>query len=153
MTKLVLLDCCTLGLIAHPANAGDPCRRWATDLRRKDVHIKVPEIADYELRRELIRLNSGAALAELDRLIEVFGYVPLCTLAMRKAAEFWAIARRDFGRAAAGDHRLDADMILCGQAFAEAQNGYEKVAVATDNVGHLNLFATALLWEDIGPDF
>jgi len=35
----------------------------------------VPSIADYELRREYIRFNSGVSIAELDRLIGIFGYI------------------------------------------------------------------------------
>jgi len=31
--------------------------------RKKDVEIMVPSIADYELRREYIRFNSGVSIA------------------------------------------------------------------------------------------
>ena len=55
--------------------------------------ILVPEIADYEVRRELIRAGKTKGLARLDELKMTLGYLPITTAAMLKAAEFWAYAR------------------------------------------------------------
>jgi len=57
------------------------------------VTVLVPEIADYEVRRELLRANKKLGIQRLDTLKATIGYLPLTTAAMLKAAEFWAIAR------------------------------------------------------------
>ncbi len=65
-----------------------------------------------------------------------------------KAAEFWATARK-LGRQSADDASLDADMILVAQAGALDRDGDETV-IATTNVRHLALFASARIWREIG---
>jgi hypothetical protein len=154
MNRVVLLDCCTLGTITNPNDdnaEGLHCRQWAEDLRRKGTQVKIPAIADYELRREYIRLNFGKSLAELDNLVRVFGRVDLTPEALLKAAELWAAAKRDYGRDLRCNHKIDADMILCGQAFIESANG-DKILIATDNLRHLRLaWPESHLWSDITP--
>jgi hypothetical protein len=64
---------------------------------------------------------------------------------MRRAAEFWADARRT-GQQTAGDQRLDADVILAAQAVALEM---PEVVVATSNLRHLSRYCNAMLWSDI----
>jgi predicted nucleic acid-binding protein len=105
----------------------------------------VPEIADYEVRRELLRANRVRGLARLDALTRLLEYLPLTTAAMRQAAVFWAQARQR-GRPTADDKALDGDVILAAQALTL---GAADVVIATTNVGHLSRFAPAALWPDI----
>ena len=107
----------------------------------------IPEIADYEVRRELIRAGKERGLGRLDALKRMLGYAPITTPVMLKAAEFWATARK-MGRQSAGDASLDADMILAAQASAMARDGDETV-IATTNVRHLALFSAARIWREI----
>lgn len=107
----------------------------------------MPAIADYEVRRELIRANMAKSISQLDSLSEQFEYLPLTTAAMRKAAEFWAQARNQ-GQPTAADQRLDADAILAAQAATLAP---ANVIVATSNVGHLARFVPAETWQNIAP--
>jgi predicted nucleic acid-binding protein len=109
--------------------------------------VVVPEIADYEVRRELLRAGRTTGVERLDALAVAIGLLPLTTAAMRKAAEFWAQARRA-GRPTADDRALDADVILAAQATVLTEQGDAPV-IATTNVGHLARFATAMRWEDI----
>jgi hypothetical protein len=67
---------------------------------------------------------------------------------MLRAAEFWATAR-NMGRQSADDASLDADMIPAAQAGALVSAGDETV-IATTNVRHLVLFASARIWREIG---
>ena len=67
---------------------------------------------------------------------------------MLQAAEFWAIARK-MGRQSADDTSLDADMILAAQARLLGHERDETV-IATTNVRHLALFASARPWREIG---
>ena len=59
----------------HSANQA--CRRWAINLAAAGHLIVVPEIADYEVRRELSRLGKTKSLARLDALKDDFRYAPL----------------------------------------------------------------------------
>jgi len=107
--------------------------------------VLVPEIADYEVRRELLRANKVRGLTRLDALATLLEYLPLTTVAMRQAAVFWAQARQQ-GRPTADDKALDGDVILAAQAMTL---GATDVVIATTNVGHLWRLAPAALWPDI----
>jgi hypothetical protein len=78
----------------------------------------------------------------------MLGYAPITTPVMLKAAEFWASARK-MGRQSADDASLDADMILAAQAGAPVRAG-DQTVIATTNVRHLALFASARIWREIG---
>ena len=105
----------------------------------------VPEIADYEVRRELIRARRIRGIARLDALIAEVEYLAINTSSMRRAAAFWAEARQQ-GRPTAADPALDGDVILAAQA---ATLNRTAVIVATTNVRHLSRFVAAELWTDI----
>jgi predicted nucleic acid-binding protein len=102
----------------------------------------VPEIADYQLRRELIRAGLTRSIDRLNRLESLLGYKPITTRTMRRATELWAQAR-NLGKPGAHPQALDGDMILV--ALAEEA----EATVATDNVAHLELFVEARNWKDI----
>jgi len=108
--------------------------------------VVVPEIADYEVRRELIRIRSQSALANLDGFGIQLDYLPLTTDALRLAAELWALARIS-GLPTASDPALDGDVILAAQALCLNT----PVVVATGNPAHLARFVSAELWSSISP--
>ncbi len=105
----------------------------------------LPEIADYEVRRELLRAGKVAGIRRLDQLKTTITYRPITTEVMLKAAEFWAEARRR-GRPTADPKALDGDVILAAQAVLVADEGNE-VIIATTNVGHLSQFVDAREWQ------
>lgn len=150
MSKLVLLDTGVLGFATNPKSmVSDAVLVWIKRLLREGHKPLVPEIADYELRRELVRISSSNALRTLDRLGATLGYLPLDTETMRRAAELWAQSRAK-GRPLADEHALDGDVILCAQAELLAHaNPRHDVIIATTNVGHLRTFATADEWKNI----
>jgi predicted nucleic acid-binding protein len=121
------------------------CAQWLQGLVTAAVRVIVPEIADYEIRRELLRARKSRGIAKLDALANWLEYLPITTAAMRRAAELWAQARQ-IGQPAAPDLALDADMILAAQATTL---GVPDVMIATTNVGHLAAFAPADLWQSI----
>ena len=147
MSHIVLLDEGPLGLVTNPRRSSQSlaCTRWLQELIIGGVRVLVPEIADYEVRRELLRANKILGLARLDALATRLEYLPLSTAAMRQAALFWAEARRQ-GRPTASDEALDGDMILAAQA---ATFGGVNVVIATTNVGHLSRFAAAAVWQSV----
>ena len=149
MSAVVLLDAGPLGLITNPRGARDAleCNQWMEMLLANGVQVVIPEIADYEIRRELLRANKTKGLERLNGVKEVIEYIPITTPAMLKAAEFWAQARQQ-GRPTAADKSLDADVILAAQAFT-LEDREEDVVIATTNVAHLEQFFVAKHWRDI----
>jgi predicted nucleic acid-binding protein len=148
MSDVVVLDSTPLGILCHPRNPPQvmACRQWIDDLLAVGRRVVVPEIADYEVRRELVRRNSRVALSNLDQLALRLDYLSLTTTAMRLAAELWAQAR-SAGQPTAPDSALDADVILAAQALTLNT----AVIVATGNPGHLNRFVPAEVWSNITP--
>ena len=146
MNEIVLLDAGPLGRISNPSAtlANLECYNWMESLLMSGHQIIVPEIADYEVRRELLRAGKTRGLARLDLLKNTLDYLPLTTDVMLKAAELWAQARNQ-GTPTADAKALDCDVILAAQALSE--NGI----VATENVGHLSLFVEARNWREILP--
>jgi predicted nucleic acid-binding protein len=149
VSALVVLDSGPLGLLSNPNNSPQPtaCRQWAALLQAAGRRVIVPEITDYEVRRELLRVGKALSIALLDLLAQQLEYLPLTTAAMRRAAELWAQARQQ-GQPTAGDNTIDGDMILAAQALTI---GDPHVIVATTNVGHLSRFVPADLWHNISP--
>ena len=149
MSLIVLLDAGPLGMITNPKSSpeNEACKNWLASLAYSGVGVVIPEIADYEVRRELLRAGKDRGLGRLDALKGMLGYAPITTPVMLKAAEFWATARKT-GRQSADDASLDADMILAAQAAAFVRDADEAV-IATTNVRHLALFAPARIWHDV----
>jgi predicted nucleic acid-binding protein len=149
LSDIIVLDTGVLGMLVHPAEAGEPweCKTWLKKVVLRGVLVYVPEIADYELRRELLRMKSSESIKRLDELKTRLRYAPIVTEAMLSAAALWAAAR-SAGRPTADDKALDADAILAAQSTLLAQPG-DQMIVATTNVGHLSRFVDARSWREI----
>jgi hypothetical protein len=146
---IVLLDAGPLGMITNPKSSpeNEACKNWLSTLALGGAEVVIPEIADYEVRRELLRAEKDRGLGRLDALKGLLRYAPITTEIMIKAAEYWSTARK-LGRQSADDASLDADMILAAQAGALARKDNDTV-IATTNVRHLALFSTARIWQEI----
>lgn len=147
MSRIVLLDSGPLGLVSNPnlTTQADACNQWMEGLLANGVRVVLPELADYEVRRELLRASKTAGITRLDRLVATLEYLPLTTAAMRQAAAFWAQARQQ-GQPTAGDKTIDGDVILAAQAVTL---GATDIVIATTNVGHIARFAPADIWHNI----
>ncbi len=145
---IVVLDTGVLGLLAHP-QPNREVANWVTGLIQRGRKLIVPEVCDYELRREFVRAGLKRSLDVLDQLpVDFCEYLPLTTAAMREAASIWAAARKQ-GLATAHDASLDADCVLAGQATTLADTEARAVVIATTNVAHLARLAPAQSWESI----
>jgi predicted nucleic acid-binding protein len=144
-----MLDAGPLGLITNPKMSpeSEACTQWLQTHITSGSRIIIPEIADYEVRRELLRANKTKGISRLDDLADSIEYLPITTAAMRQAAQLWSQARQQ-GQPTAGDKTIDGDMILVAQAITL---GEPDVAIATTNVGHLSRFIAAELWQNIAP--
>ncbi len=146
MERIVFLDSGPLGILAHPRPNPDIIA-WLHGLLNRGVLVAMPEIADYEVRRELVRSRKTKSIHRLNELKTLVLYIPITTAAMLMAAELWALARVQ-GKPTAHHHALDGDAILAGQALTFDANG-KQLVVATDNVSHLHRFVTAQPWQTI----
>jgi predicted nucleic acid-binding protein len=135
-------------MVTHPGGVAevDACKVWLQGLVSRGTRVLVPEIADYEVRRELLRARKARSLSRLDELLEALEYLPLTTAAMRRAAELWAKTRQQ-GQPTADAKALDADVILAAQGLTLLTEG--EVIVATTNVGHLKRLITAETWREV----
>ena len=149
MSQIVLLDTGILGMVTNPkANLQcEKCKQWLNSLSSKNYLVALPEITDYELRRELIRASKLRGIRQLDELKSLIIYLPITTPVMLKAAELWAQARIE-GYPTAHSEALDGDVILAAQAVLIQLEGHS-VTIATTNVNHLSRFISAKTWEEI----
>lgn len=161
MITLILLDTGPLGLVTNPKGGDEAleCKAWLQTVLAAGADAIVPALADYELRRELIRGGKAEGLERLDDLIDALGYLPIDHSDLFNAAWLWADVRREH-RPTAADAALDGDCILAAQAlsarrvYADAeieQAGSVSVLIATTNPKHLERFVPARLWSDILP--
>src|SRR5262249_43437868 len=87
MSRVILLDTGPLGMVSHP-RPNRAVVEWVRKILQSGSEILVPEIADYEVRRELLRAEKGKGINRLDELKRTMGYVPLTTEAMLKGPSF-----------------------------------------------------------------
>lgn len=85
MSRIIFLDAGPLGIVTNPRPSPPSlaCAQWLQSLIAAGQRVIIPEIADYEVRRELLR----AGRVRLDQLSTFAEYLPLTTEAMRRAAE------------------------------------------------------------------
>jgi hypothetical protein len=67
MVGPIILDTGPLGRIAHPRRNPD-ITSWLEELPRSGAVVFLPEIADYELRRNLLLEGLTRSVARLDQL-------------------------------------------------------------------------------------
>ena len=144
--RLIVLDAGPLSVVTHPG-AGERERAasdWLARMLSAGAEIAVPEIAAYEVRRELIRAGRAESVRRLDELARRVRYLPITTDVMRTAAELWAEARNR-GRPTAPPEALDCDVILA----AQARHAGGAAIIATTNVAHLAQFVDAVEWDEV----
>lgn len=146
MSRVVLLDSGPLGMLAR-ARPIPALKLWVRNLLQRGSLLAIPEIADYEVRRELLLARLHPSLNALNALQFDLDYLQITISVMQEAASLWAEARQQ-GVPTADRHALDGDVILAAIARLLAKDGHD-VVVATTNVGHVARFVSAQLWHDI----
>jgi len=141
---VILLDSGPLGRLVHPHRYLE-IAAWVQDLLGSGAVVVIPEVVDYELRRNLLLEGLQRSIAQLDGLKTRLTYLPLNTAALLRAAELWADARRR-GIPTSAPAALDVDVILAAQALQVGG------IIATENVRHLAQFVESRRWTDIVVD-
>jgi hypothetical protein len=154
MARLILLDSGPLGMIVRAPSKPHivRCLTWLKVIQAAGAVVIIPEIAHYEVRRELLRIRAVGSLRRLDFALDPrsgFEHLTLTTDVIVKASEFWALLRQS-GIPTSSPDALDADSILAGQAALAGQPG-DTVTIATTNLAHLNRFhgIDAQNWDQI----
>lgn len=136
----LLLDTAVVGEICHPRKYDD-VRAWFA--RAAAAHeMLLSEVADYELRRELLRIDSRRSLDRLDELTRELRYIPVTTATWRAAARLWALQRKA-GRVTAAEGGLDGDVLIAAQALAE------NAVIVTPNTRHFDSMVRAVTWQEV----
>lgn|GEM_PF-3238330 len=67
MSRVIVLDAGPLGLITNLKRSAESiaCAQWLQSHITSGSRVVVPEIADYEVRRELLRANKIKGIARL----------------------------------------------------------------------------------------
>jgi predicted nucleic acid-binding protein len=137
----ILLDASPLSAISHP-QASPEIVAWFFSHLRQGNQIIISELADYEVRRELIRAGKPQSLRRLDAFQRTLPVCPVSTSVLRRAAWIWAQAR-SHGKPSAHPKSLDADVIIAAQAEQL------HAVLATSNAKHFSEFVDARDWQDI----
>jgi predicted nucleic acid-binding protein len=143
MSQPLVLDAGPVGRLIHPAR-NKPINLWLQRILETGFTVILPEIADYEVRRNLILERLTESIRRLDELKSFLVYQRITTQIMMRAAELWADSRRH-GRPTADEKALDGDVILA--ATTQMHDGI----IITDNVGHLGRYVEAHLWSEFTP--
>ena len=152
MKRTFVLDTTPLSEAARPPSQSaeaDAFKRLLRQILVSGDAVYVPEIADYEVRRELRRPGRTTSLARLDAFVAMTEYLPITTAARRLAADLWAQAR-NAGRATADPKALDGDVILAAQALTLTPVPAGLVVV-TSNVAPLSRYVPAQEWSTLTP--
>jgi predicted nucleic acid-binding protein len=147
----LFLDSGVLGMLVKQPRKPDvaACRKWLVDCAGAGHDIYIPEIVDYELRRELLRAGFDHSIARLNHLKSELQYVAISTEVMLRAADIWATSRRE-GKPTSDDKALDGDVILAAQMLSARIAG-RRLILATSNSRHLGRFVPCAEWRDINP--
>lgn len=150
----LVLDSTPLGLLVQKLGdaEGAACKTWLVRLEAFGCRFFVPEIADFALRRVLLRSGETAALARLDAFVaaEPDRFLPLATPALRLAATLWAQGPpRDKRRPPPSS--LTEDCVLAAQArlLVSTVRGLSPLLIATDHPERFRSLAPAHLWREI----
>ncbi|MBE9104086.1 nucleic acid-binding protein [Nostoc cf. edaphicum LEGE 07299] len=149
MSKVIILNSAPVGLITNPKATplAVQYQEWFYTLFERGYGVILPEIIDYEIRRELLRANKLSGIRKLNQLKSEIIYLPITTEVMLKVAELWAQVRNQ-GKSTADNKALDGDVILASQSILVANYGHE-VIIATSNEKHLSIFIDAREWQEI----
>jgi hypothetical protein len=87
MSRHILLDSSPLGLLTNPSGSVEvlAINQWARACLAAGHHLYIPEVIDYELRRELLRSAKTSGLTLLGGLKPLCDYLPITTAMLRAA--------------------------------------------------------------------
>jgi len=76
MSRVILLDTHPLTHVAHP-RVNPKIQKWLLLNQENNIILRIPEIADYEARHELIRTDKKKSINRLDEIAKTDNFLPL----------------------------------------------------------------------------
>ena len=100
-------------------------------LKDREISLRVAEITEYELRRELLRSQRYKSENRLNKYYLTQRIIPINRLSLLKASEIWA-EMRNRGMPTASKERIDIDTIMVAQAVSLKQD-FEEIIILTSD--------------------
>lgn len=156
---IVILDSNILALLVAPiieklsedeklTNEVERCTEWLYRLLSKGAGVISSDICDYEIRRELIRINSKS-VQELDKLRDLIEFQEVTLAVLEKAAEIWAEAR-SMSQSNKNKDNIDVDCILAAQwCLLKEEYPARQVIIATKNIKDFQRVTECSIWQNI----
>lgn len=135
--QIILLDTEVLGKICHK-NLERDLVKVLQYLEREKIGLRVPEICDYELRRNLLLENLAKSIRRLNKFRKTDRLFFFDTNTMIIAAEIWSVIRKQ-GNPTENKDSLDGDVILAAQAY-QLKAYYEEIIILTTNAKDIAKF-------------
>lgn len=134
----MFLDSGPLGEITNP-RLRPHINQWIQFAKRNGIALRVAEITDYELRRNLMLEGLEKSIGNLNKFKQTKRFVPLTSEALLKACEIWAWLHSN-GNATSHIKNIDADVILAAQALSQKKD-FDQVIILTENLNHIPRFS------------
>ena len=156
---IVILDTNVLSLLTAPINeelSEDEqrltevyqCTEWFYHLLARGAYVTTSDISDYEVRRELIRIESKS-VEKLDQLRDLIEFQAVTFSVLRKAAEIWAESR-SMSQPNKVIENIDVDCIIAAQwRLLNDQFPGRQVIIATKNIRDFQRTTECSIWQEI----
>jgi hypothetical protein len=145
MRRVAFLDSRPLGEVVKPKRSPD-IDQWLEFTKEKKIALRVAEIVDYELRRELTLQNlhgnkiSYKSIHNLNKFRQRKQFISLTSEAiLDDACEIWASLRFN-NQGTANIKNIDVDVILAAQALSQ-KNRFDEVIIVTGNPSDICRFS------------
>lgn len=135
--RVVILDSKPLGEICNPLNR-DRVKPLIQFLREQKIFLRVAEITDYELRRELQLQGLQKGINNLDKFRQRQQIIPIDSASLLIATDLWAEIRKT-GQPTADKKNIDCDVIMVAQALQLRQQ-FSQIIILTIDVKDLIRF-------------
>lgn len=136
-SKVVILDSYPLGEICSPIRYAET-RPLIQFLRASKIALRVAEITDYELRRELTLQKLQKGINNLNKFKQKREIIPIDSESLMIATELWAELRKT-GQPTADKKNIDCDVIMVAQAL-KLRNQFKQIIILTIDVRDLIRF-------------
>jgi predicted nucleic acid-binding protein len=137
MKSVAFLDSGVLGeILKSPPNPDT--LKWLNFVKNQKISLRVAEIIDYELRRNLILEGLQKSINKLNQFKQKKQFIFITSESLLEASEIWAKLRVD-AKATADIKNIDVDVILAAQAFSQKPN-FEEIIIVTTNASDISRF-------------
>lgn len=137
MKRVAFLDSGPLGRVVNPGLLRE-IKPWIQFLKEQKIALRVAEITDYELRRNLMLKGLRKSINNLNKYRQTQRFIPITSEAMLEACELWAWSRQR-GIGTTDIRNIDADVILVAQARSQ-KDKFEEIIIVTENPKHISRF-------------